>query len=189
MSLNVEVVAFSKIRFGDPITAIGIGGNSVMHGSIMGRLVYYSLEKQEEKELIEMANEMVREITLSANKQTYFIANGDLGWHTYPEDGLTFLRTFAVDVKGVHPDVCERSYTFQAQGYNCVVVLAGEEELPTSKLGSNVGYNPYQGEDKIVFANMETLVVSRVKHEDKTFLPSCAIPFDFDGQRIMYSSH
>jgi hypothetical protein len=185
MSISVEVVTFSKIRFGDPITAIGIGKNSVMHGSIMGRLVYYSLERREEKEVVDIANEMVRDITLSEDEKSYFIANGDIGWHMYSEDGLSILRTFAVEVKGIHPDVCERSYTFQAKGYNCVLILSGEEELPTSKVNKAIGYNPYQGEDKIVFTNMETQVVSRVRNPDKDFLPYSAIPFDFDGERVM----
>jgi len=185
MNINVEVLTFSKIRFGDPITAIGIGKNSVMHGSIMGRLVYYSLERKEEKEVVEIANEMVRDITLSGDGNNYFIANGDIGWHVYPEDGLSHLRTFAVEVKGTHADVCERSYTFQAKGYNCVLILSGEEESSASKVNETIGYNPYQGEDKIVFTNMETQVISRVRNTEKDFLPFCAIPCDFDGERIM----
>lgn len=129
----MEIVAFSKLCFGDPITAIGIGKTSVIHGSIMGRMVYYSLEKNMEKELVDIKNEMVRAITLSPDGTRYYIANGDLGWYELSEDGLTEPSSLSAEPKGNHSDICERSYTFQAKGYNCVVVLAGEEDPTDSK--------------------------------------------------------
>ncbi len=125
---SAEVATISKIRFGDPVTALAIGRSSVLHGSIMGRIVHYSLDTKTEREVVDMSNEMVREITLSNDGGYYYIANGDVGWHVLAENGLYPLRTFNVEVKGCHVDVCERSYTFQAKGQNCVIVLDSEDE-------------------------------------------------------------
>jgi len=176
---QAELITVSKIRFGDPITALAIGRSSILHGSIMGRIVHYSLESKIEKEIIDMSNEMVREITISSDGAHYYVANGDTGWHVLAENGLSPIRTFSVEVKGNHIDVCERSYTFQAKGYNCVVILSSEDE-------ESHNYNYLQGEDKIVLTNLETQIISRVKNDASDFLPHDSIPFDFDGDRLMY---
>ena len=123
-----EIITVSKIRFGDPVTALAIGRSSILHGSVMGRLVHYSLEAKQEKEIVDMSNEMVREITVSADGVHYYIANGDTGWHVLAENGLSPIRTFSVEVKGNHVDICERSYTFQAKNQNCVIILSSEDE-------------------------------------------------------------
>ena len=129
----MEVLVVSKIRFGDPVTALCIGRTSILHGSIMGRIVHYSLESKMEKEIVDMSNEMVREITMSQDGIYYLIANGDTGWHVLPENGLSPNRTFNIEVKGSHVDICERSYTFQCKNYNCIVVLSSEVEETQSK--------------------------------------------------------
>ena len=128
-----EVLTVSKIRFGDPVTALAIGRTSILHGSIMGRIVHYSMETKTEKEIVDMSNEMVREITLSADNNYYYIANGDTGWFMLHENGLSPMRVFSVEVKGCHVDVCERSYTFQSKNYNCVIVLSNEDEESHSR--------------------------------------------------------
>ncbi len=125
---KVEVLTISKIRFGDPVTALCIGRSSVLHGSIMGRVVHYSFEAKADKELVDMSSEMVREITLSSDGAYYYIANGDAGWHLLPENGLSPMRTFTVEVKGSHAQICERSYTFQYGNHNCIIVLGPEDE-------------------------------------------------------------
>ena len=129
---TVEVITISKTRFGDPVTALCIGRSSILHGSIMGRVVFYSLETKAEKEVIDMSNEMIREITISSDGVHYYIANGDIGWNTYNENGLSPMREHKVEVKGTHVDVCERSYTFQCKNYNCIIVLASEDEETNS---------------------------------------------------------
>lgn len=131
---NVNLLTVSKIRFGDPITALGIGPNSILHGSVMGRIVHYSLESSAEKEIVNMTNEMVRDITVSADGGKYFIANGDSGWHIYPENASGPLKTYNIVHKGTHADICERSFTFHAKGYNVVLILASEEDGPQSSL-------------------------------------------------------
>ena len=127
------ITTVSKIRFGDPVMSLGIGSHSILHGSIMGRLIYHQLGSRDSNVLVDIANEMARAITLSSDGTTYYIANGDEGWHTYAENGLSPLRTFAVKVNGNHSDICERSYTFQAKGYNCVIYLASDDEASNSK--------------------------------------------------------
>eukprot|EP00826_Nyctotherus_ovalis_P005219 TRINITY_DN11170_c0_g2_i19.p2 TRINITY_DN11170_c0_g2~~TRINITY_DN11170_c0_g2_i19.p2 ORF type:complete len:127 (+),score=29.43 TRINITY_DN11170_c0_g2_i19:95-475(+) len=99
----------------------------------MGRIVYYSLEKNVEKEIVDIKNEMVRAITLSPDGSHYHVANGDLGWYDLPEDALTAPLNLNAEPKGNHSDICERSYTFQAKSYNCVIILAGEEDSTDSK--------------------------------------------------------
>ncbi len=124
---TAEVAIVSKIRFGDPVTALGIGRNSILHGSIMGRIVHYSFETKVEKEIIDMSSEMVREITVSDDGTHYYISNGDAGWSSLAENGLVPPRAVPIELKGNHVNMCERSYTFQAKGYNCIIILSEED--------------------------------------------------------------
>ena len=127
---NAEVLYISKCRFCDPITAIGIGKTSVLHGSIMGRLVHYSIDKMLEKEIVGMSSEMVSAITLTADGLHYNIANGDIGWYVLPEDGLSPPRSHDIKISRTeihHADYCKCSYTYQCGIYSCIAIVGPDD--------------------------------------------------------------
>ena len=56
----MSLLAVLDIRFGDPITAIALNEKSLIHGSMMGRIVYYSFTHSKEYQINEISEELIR---------------------------------------------------------------------------------------------------------------------------------
>lgn len=174
MKPHLEALYISKCRFGDPITAIGIGKETILHGSIMGRIVHYSLDTKTEKEIVDMSEEMVREIDVSNDDSYYYIANGDAGWLQLPENGLASYISLKTKWSAIHSDICERAYSFISNNFYCCIVLAHEDEQQMSY------------EEKIMLGDLTTTCLTKIKNDSHNYLPSNSIPCDFDGKRLLY---
>jgi hypothetical protein len=56
----MSILKIFETRFADPITAIELNSKGLMHGSIMGRLVYYSFINGKEIQITEVSEELIR---------------------------------------------------------------------------------------------------------------------------------
>ena len=68
---------FLDIRFADPVVSIDINNEALVFGSMMGRLVYYALDRKKEKVLTEISDEHIAGVCLGDDNEV-FLCIGDL---------------------------------------------------------------------------------------------------------------
>ena len=123
----MEFVHLIRSRFADPLTAIDLSKQYVCHGSAMGRIAFYNIERGVELVLFDSQPELIRGISHSASGNDIYISIGDVSCQKldartlHVKDNVLIVEDFD---ERQHKANCERSYTLLHQQHNCVLTIS-----------------------------------------------------------------
>ena len=116
-----------RSRFADPLTAIDLSQKYVCHGSAMGRIAFYDMEREVELVLFDSQPELIRGISHSASGADIYVSIGDVSCQKLDANTLQ-VKDNVLIVEDVderqHKANCERSFTLMHQQFNCVLTIS-----------------------------------------------------------------
>ena len=74
----MEFKKLIRSRFADPLTAVDLSKRYVCHGSAMGRIAFYDMQRDVELVLFDSQPELIRGISHSADGKDIYISIGDV---------------------------------------------------------------------------------------------------------------
>lgn len=174
----MSLVHTIDIRFADPISAIGMNDESIVVGSLMGRIAMLSLKEEGKVSLLaELSTENITGIVFDEdNVCTISIGDEEVTKYIFDmESNNHECQRFAnYDNDNTHKQQCENTYCLLSSTHLLMV------ELNQNSEDGNI--NIMGLTNKVKIKNL----MSQNMYEYEIPMTNYSIPFDFDGVRFLW---
>lgn len=110
---EVTLYDYIELRYSDPINSLSLSNTKVFFGTMMGRLVYYNLNKKKLKIFSDLCNEAIMGTSIDEKNENLYSLIGDECITSYElnnDDNLT-IRYKLYSQDEIHKDNCSSCFT------------------------------------------------------------------------------
>lgn len=173
---NYFLISFLENRFGDPITCMCINENCLLLGTMLGRIILFSIKKRITSIIAETSNENISGISFDS-QTSFLVAVGDEEVTSYKMDSLLSIPSVIhfknYQNESEHIKYCDLNYVILHQSVLFKIMLQQpeEENIEIAKVK-----NYYE------IKNLKTKSI-RIGEIDMT---NYVVPFDFDEEKFLW---
>lgn len=174
-----DLYNYQEIRFGDPISAMTLNNQYLLIGTMLGRIIIYSLQARQAMMLCDQSNENISSISLDQFNVLH-ICIGDESILQYDfnkentlssETNCSTIRNYTNDSD--HIKNCDNCYTvLYEESFFCLIMDQPEE--------GNVVIS--RSSFKYEIKNLQTYKIE----EGEIDMTNYSVPFDYDGKRFIW---
>jgi len=110
---EITLYDYIELRYSDPINSLSLSNTKVFFGTMMGRLVYYNLDKKKLKIFSDLCNEAIMGTSIDEKNENLYSLIGDECITSYEinnDDNLT-IRYKLYSQDEIHKDNCGQCFT------------------------------------------------------------------------------
>ena len=175
--LQITLYDYIDLRYSDPINAISLSKTKVFFGTMMGRLVYYNLNKKKMTIFSDLCNEPIMGTSIDENNENLYSLIGDESVTSYEINNDENLRIkyklYSNDE--IHKDNCNSCFTMLNENKILMLYLNEPNSYDTP-------FQIYDCSYSIKIANKNNLQ----NIEGKITMSNYIVPFNFIDDKFIF---
>jgi hypothetical protein len=174
---EITLYDYIELRYSDPINSLSLSNSKVFFGTMMGRLVYYDINKKKIKVFSDLCNEAIMGTSIDENNENLYCLIGDESITSYEinnDDNLT-IRYKLYSQDEIHKDNCSSCFTMLNKNNVLMLYLKEPKSFDTPFQIYDCSYN-------IKIANKNNLE----NNEGKITMSNYIVPFEFVDDKFIF---
>ena len=174
---EVTLYDYIELRYSDPINSLSLSNTKVFFGTMMGRLVYYNLNRKKLKIFSDLCNEAIMGTSIDEKNENLYSLIGDECITSYEinnDDNLT-IRYKLYSQDEIHKDNCSSCFTMLNNNKVLMLYLNEPKTFDTP-------FQIYDCTYTIKIANKNNLQ----NNEGKITMSNYIVPFEFLDDKFIF---
>ena len=174
---EVTLYDYIELRYSDPINSLSLSNTKVFFGTMMGRLVYYNLNRKKLKIFSDLCNEAIMGTSIDEKNENLYSLIGDECITSYEinnDDNLT-IRYKLYSQDEIHKDNCSSCFTMLNNNQVLMLYLNEPKTFDTP-------FQIYDCTYTIKIANKNNLQ----NNDGKITMSNYFVPFEFLDDKFIF---